>query len=120
MFIRLNTLKIFAFHGVYEEEAKNGNNFEIDLEVEIPDGMGSSDVILDTLDYAKLYKTVIDICGSRRYHLLEALAVDICTMIFKSFSEPSLVGVKIRKMNPPIGGDLRFVEVELRRERNNA
>ena len=87
MFIRLNSVKLFANHGVYEEEIQNGNHFEIDVEVEVPDSLGAkSDDLTDALDYSKLYKSVIEVSEKRRYNLLEAFCCDICMKIFDDFA----------------------------------
>ena len=119
MFIRLNSIAIFAHHGVYAEEIKNGNHFEIDLDVEVPDTLGTTtDALEDALDYTKLYEAVIGISESKRYNLLESFAYDICIKILDSFSNVIFVKVKVRKMNPPVGGKISFVEVEYKKQRN--
>lgn len=121
MFIRLNAVKIFAHHGIYDEEIRNGNHFEIDLEVEVPDTLGTStDTLSDALDYTRLYDTIISVSESRRYNLLEAFTADICAKILDSFSVVRSVGAKVRKIDPPIGGSVKNVEVELRMKRNDA
>jgi dihydroneopterin aldolase len=114
MFIRLNSISIFAYHGVYEKEIEYGNNFEIDLETEMPDNLGTAtDDLHDALDYTKLYNVVIAVSSSRRYNLLEALAHDICKKTLEDFPMLNNVVVKIRKLNPPIGGEMKNVEVEI-------
>ena len=120
MFIRINSIAIFAHHGVYAEEIKNGNNFEIDLEVEVPDTLGISDVLDDALDYTKLYDTVVNVSDTKRYNLLEAFAWDICAKILRSFLEVISVKVKLRKLNAPVGGKIKFVEVEYNASRDNS
>jgi dihydroneopterin aldolase len=121
MFIRLNAIEIFAHHGVYEEEIRDGNHFEIDLEIEVPDSvLSTTDALSDTLDYTELYKTVIAVSEKRRYNLLEAFAAAICTNILDSFSAIENVGIKIRKLNPPIGGSVKNVEIELQMKREHA
>jgi dihydroneopterin aldolase len=108
MFIRLHGIKIFAYHGVYDEEIRSGNHFEIDLEIETLDSVGAkTDVLTDTLDYSELYKEVITVSQKKRYNLLEALSFDICTKILASFPIAECVGVKVRKLNPPIGGEVQ-------------
>lgn len=118
MFIRLNSIAIFAHHGVYEEEIRNGNHFEIDLEVEVSDTLGTTtDELSDALDYTKLYETVLKVSQKKRYNLLEAFANDICIDILETFLNVNSVGVKIRKMNAPVGGAIKSVEVEYKKRR---
>lgn len=119
MFIRLNSIAIFAHHGVYEEEIKSGNHFEIDLEVEVPDTLGTTtDALEDVLDYTKLYEAVIGISESKRYNLLEAFAHEICIKIMDTFPAVIDARVKVRKMDAPVGGKIKSVEVEYKKGRN--
>ena len=120
MFIRLNGIKLFAHHGVYEDEIKHGNNLEVDLEVEAADTLGATDSLAETLDYTALYKTVMAVSQNRRYNLLEAFSSDICMRILESFPAVKYAKVKVRKMNPPIGGEIKNVEVEFQKGRTNA
>ena len=116
MFIRLNTISIFAHHGVYDDEIKNGSQFEIDLEIELPDSLGTTtDLLADTLDYSQLHKIVVGISENRRYNLLEAFANDIINKIVGDFPILKSVVIRVRKMKPPIGGEVKFVEIELRK-----
>jgi dihydroneopterin aldolase len=118
MKIRLHSIEIFAHHGVYDEEIHHGNHFEIDLEVEIADSFGSTDSLADTLDYTQVYKTVLKVSESKRYNLIESLAHEICTKILAEFTTIDRVQIKLRKLNPPIAGSVRNVEVELEMKRN--
>ena len=118
MFIRLYSIAIFAHHGVYEEELKNGSHFEIDLEVEVPDTLGTmTDLLSDALDYTKLYDAVLKVSEEKRYNLLEAFASDICTKIMRIFLNVISTGVKVRKLNAPVGGAIKSVEVEFKKRR---
>lgn len=118
MIIRLHSIKLFAHHGVYEAEIKNGNHFEIDVEVEVPDSFGStSDELADALDYTKLYDTVTGVSENRRYNLLEAFCCDICMKILETFSAIGYAAVKVRKLNPPMNGKIESVEVEYQKRR---
>jgi dihydroneopterin aldolase len=118
MFIGLNSIEIFAHHGVYDEEIDHGNHFEIDIKVEIPDARaGSSDMLSGTLDYTEVYKVVLAVSEKRRYNLLETFAYDLCKKIIDSFLVVQQVTIKLRKLNPPIGGSVKNVEVELQMNR---
>lgn len=118
MIIRLHSIKLFAHHGVYEAEIKNGNHFEIDVEVEVPDTLGSeSDELSDALDYTKLYDTVRGVSENRRYNLLEAFSCDICMKILEVFPVIGYAAVKVRKLSPPMSSEIESVEVEYQKRR---
>ncbi len=112
--IRLNTIKLFAHHGAYEEERLNGNHFEIDIAVDMKIPIGAqSDKLEDTLDYVSLVKTVARISKEKQYYLLEAFANDICKMILQEQPTIDRVTVEVRKLHPPMELEVESVGVLL-------
>ena len=69
--IKLNKIRLFGYHGVNIVEIKNGQEFEIDVEVyhDIEKAVKKDDINM-TLDYAKLYENVVNIFSSTRYNLI--------------------------------------------------
>ena len=121
MNIRLNSIKLFAYHGVYPEEIANGNHFEIDVEVELSDPPGlHSDDVSETLDYSLLYQVVLSVSQNRRYNLIEAFAYDICTVVFDTFPDIKSIRTRIRKLKALVGGEIGNVEAEILRNRSIA
>ncbi|MEP7234756.1 MAG: dihydroneopterin aldolase [Ignavibacteriota bacterium] len=113
MIIRVTGLKLFAHHGVYEEEIRVGNNFEIDIEVEVVVSKERSDDELSyTLDYVMLCRVVKQVSDSKRYNLLETFSTDICGRIMEEFEKALSVKVRVRKMKPPVGAEVEYVEIE--------
>jgi dihydroneopterin aldolase len=118
MFIRLNSIEIFAHHGVYDEEIDHGNHFEIDAEVEIVDITAEpADTLTTVVDYTEIYKAIVAVSEKKRYNLLETFAFDLCKKIIDRFPSITQVVIKLRKLNPPIGGSVKNVEVELKMNR---
>ena len=78
---------IFAYHGCYDSEKKNGQNFNINIEY-IPDSdiISIDDKINNTVDYTLLIKTVKEEFLSKRYNLLETIASKIVTKINIAFN----------------------------------
>jgi dihydroneopterin aldolase len=58
-YIELKNIKMKAFHGVYEEERKNGNSYSMDvlLATSLEKAM-LSDNLEDTVNYANVYSIV--------------------------------------------------------------
>ena len=56
--VALNGIRLLAQHGFYDEEALLGNEFEIDVVVNIDMTEESSDDLKDTLNYESLYQIV--------------------------------------------------------------
>ena len=113
--IRVKNIKIFAYHGVIQEEQNLGQNFEIDVVLGIRKNQaGISDDLSKTVDYSKVYNLVVDIFTKKTYKLIETLAEKISQKLL-SFDNVENVKIKIRKPSVPINGQLDFVEIEINR-----
>ena len=116
--IRISNIKIFAFHGVADEEQKLGQKFEIDVELssnEIQTGI--SDDLSKTIDYSRVYEIVENNFTNEKYKLIETPAEKIATELLNLKFVDS-VRLKIRKPNAPINGQFDFVEIEIERKNN--
>ncbi len=54
----------------------------------------------------------------QKYYLIEALAAKIADELLKKFLAIEKVAVRVRKNNPPLGGLVDCVEVEVVKERS--
>ncbi len=113
--IRLVGLTFYGYHGVSSAERETGRHFEVDceLEVDLADA-GHTDSIRDTIDYGAAYQLIKETVEGEAYSLLEGLAARIAALLLDSFPVHR-VTLKIRKMHPPLGGQARYVEVEVTR-----
>jgi 7,8-dihydroneopterin aldolase/epimerase/oxygenase len=116
--IRLNSMLFYAFHGALEEERTIGQKFEVDVEV---CGNFSRDQGLDdlhwTVDYTLIYRAVADLFTKQNYRLLETCAGVVADGILKKFDPIFEVTVRVRKPHVPMGGLVKYVEVEVTRRR---
>jgi dihydroneopterin aldolase len=117
--IVVKNMAFYAFHGVDEEEAKQGQRFFIDVELYL-DLMpaGIKDDIRLTTNYAKIYARVKELAQDRRFILIEALAESIASALIKETNGEEVV-VRVRKPSTPIKGILDYVEVEIHRCRED-
>ena len=75
MTIELHGLELHGFHGVLDEERRDGQRFLVDLWLEPRDERAAaSDRIEDAVDYRDVVALVQEISDGRSFHLLEALA----------------------------------------------
>lgn len=100
--VTLQNVSFFAYHGLYPEEAVNGNTFEIDLKLSC-DYRRPIHSIEETVDYVEVYDLLKREMATPR-HLLEILAEDICEKIHAAFPSVKIININIRKINPPIPG----------------
>jgi dihydroneopterin aldolase len=98
--VYLKNVQFFAYHGLYPEEAQNGNIFEIDLSVRYTK-QELIKTIEETIDYAVLHDILKSHMQERR-SLLETLGKEICDEIKNRYPQISFIEIDIRKQNPPI------------------
>ena len=117
--IRLSGLSFYGYHGVTAAEKETGRLFEVDCEVEVDlADAGQTDRLKDTIDYEQIYKVIRDIVEGKAFSLLEGLAKEIAGRILEQFPAYR-VTLKVRKMNPPIAGHIKFIEVEITRHQSD-
>jgi dihydroneopterin aldolase len=115
--IELIGLEFFAYHGVYSEEQKAGNNFIVNLSVAGDfDNAVENDQLEGTIDYEKLYAVIADEMQTRS-KLLEHLAGRILNRIIKGHPEIKEIKVAIEKLNPPIKGKCQATRVSISKKR---
>ena len=113
--IALEGMRFYAFHGFYEEEQRTGTYFEVDVYMETT---FSRKVYTDDLGSTINYETVYFICKAamkKRSKLIETVAARIILGLKKHFHSNKLgdITVRIRKENPPLGGEVANAMVEL-------
>jgi dihydroneopterin aldolase len=104
--IELAGIELHGYHGVNEDERRDGQRFLFDVWLEVPDGTGASDRIEDTIDYREVAALVREISDGRAYFLLEALAAALAEALLGRFEIVSAVRVRVRKpdvvLDPPV------------------
>ncbi|MBC7605697.1 MAG: dihydroneopterin aldolase [Burkholderiales bacterium] len=116
--IILKNIRTFSYHGCLEEESKIGSDYRVDLEIKTDLRKSSvSDSLEDTVDYVFLNRIVVTEMAVRS-NLLEHVARRIITRIFKEIPQISRIILAVSKINPPIGGDVEAVTIEMEEYRN--
>lgn len=116
--IKVKNIRVYAYHGCLIEEGKIGSDYRIDLSVKADLKKSSkTDELSDTVDYVHLNKIVKDKMAIRT-KLLETVAAKILDRIFIEIPLTNKAKVKISKLNPPIGGNVEMVTIEMSRKRS--
>ena len=114
--ILIERMEFYAFHGHYQEEQIVGNRFLVDLEIDADmTKPAASDNLEDAVNYQVAYKLVKQEM-KKKSSLLENIARRILDAVFDEFPDIGEAKVTIRKMNPPMGGQMRAVSVTLERK----
>ena len=115
--IQVNNIKLYAYHGCLEEEAKIGSWYRVDVEVEADLSKSSqTDELVDTVDYVHLNHVVKEEMAIRS-KLLEEVAKRILNRFFIELAMVNKATVSVAKINPPIGGNVQEVVIILSKER---
>ena len=111
--IAINDMRFYAHHGCFEEERKIGTHFRVDMVFETDTSRAEvSDNIADTVSYLDVYHVVkreMEISS----HLLEHVARRVGESVKREFPTVVSVRVKVSKLNPPLGGQMESVSVEV-------
>ncbi len=112
--ITLDAMKFYSYHGVGAQERKVGNTFVADLVLSAPiEEAVKSGAIEDTINYATVYDIVKREMAIPS-NLLEHVAGRILVALKEAFPELLAIELRLSKMNPPLGGDLRSASVILK------
>ncbi len=117
--IRLKNMVFYGYHGVSESEKSLGGKFEVDLDLyKDLKKAGQSDSLKNTLNYEKIYKTVLNCTKRNKYYLIETLADRIAKSVLRKYPAEKVI-VKVRKPQAPVKGVLDTVEVEIVRTKDD-
>ncbi|EIE20876.1 dihydroneopterin aldolase [Coccomyxa subellipsoidea C-169] len=118
--IHLNGLVFHGYHGVLPEENKLGQKFVVDAQLfcdlQTP---GLSDELVDTVDYAAVYKDIKLIMEGKPHKLLESVAEDIAGTVLQDYEKVLGIKIKIQKPQVAIEGVVKYLGVEVERYRHD-
>ena len=118
--IFLREMRFMACHGVLPHEQEVPQSFEVDVELGLSlRAAGESDDLGDTVNYAKVYRTVSSIMNGASKQLIESLAEEIAEDLLWQFSPLRWVRVTVHKPTAPIDGIFSDVGVMILRRRKN-
>jgi dihydroneopterin aldolase len=116
--IRIKKATFYGYHGVRSEEQSVGGKFEADVDIYTNFTEAAEKDSLDkTIDYHKVYSFMYHLALEQKYYLIEALANKIADELLIKFERITKVAVRVRKNNPPLGGVVEIVEVEVVKDR---
>ena len=111
--IKVENIRVFAYHGCLKEETKIGSDYRVDLEVKADlQTSAATDKLSDTVDYVFLNRIIKEEMEIASY-LLETVAKRILNRIFNEDKLVKKATVWVSKLNPPIGGDVERVTIKM-------
>ncbi|MDF2963365.1 MAG: dienelactone hydrolase [Paenibacillus sp.] len=116
--IVMNGMQFYGYHGVFPEENKLGQRYQVDVELYLPlDKPGASDSIDDTVNYAEAYGVIKTIVEQQVFKLIEALAEHIASQLLQTYTSINEITVRVLKPHPPVAMFFDGVKVEIHRKR---
>jgi 7,8-dihydroneopterin aldolase/epimerase/oxygenase len=114
--INIEGIKLYAFHGCLEEEARIGANYIVDVYITTDFSKAAvSDDLDQTIDYCAIYEI-----SKKQMALRSKLIEHACKRIFdeivSEFKTIRALRVKLTKLSPPMNGNVERVSVEMQED----
>jgi dihydroneopterin aldolase len=116
--ILLEGIHGYGYHGLFEHERTNGQDFFVDLALDVDLLVASkSDEIGDTVNYAEITDLVVVEITSDPVSLIEKLAGRIAERILNNYLKVNSVTVTVHKPQAPVTATLKDIAVQITRTR---
>ena len=114
--IVIEEMEFYAFHGHYQEEQIVGNRFLVDLEMEADlNAAADSDNLNDAVNYQQAYQIIKNEMRRTKSNLLENIGKRILDALFSEMDGIKNATIRVRKLNPPMGGPIKSVGIKMSR-----
>ena len=114
--IEIKGIKSFGYHGVFESEKIAGQDFFVDVSLELDLTRPSvSDDVADTVNYAEITDLVIQEVTGDRVALIEKLAGRIADRIKNTYPQIVTVSVTVHKPQAPVNAQVADISVTINR-----
>lgn len=118
--IIIEEMEFYAFHGHYQEEQIVGNRFLVDLEMDADlSDAADSDNLNDAVNYQQAYQIIKNEMRRTKSNLLENIGKRILDALWAEMEGIEKASIRIRKLNPPMGGPIKSVGIKMSRKRKN-
>jgi len=108
----------FGYHGLFEHERKDGQDFYVDLSLSVDLTAAShSDAIEDTVNYAEITDLVVEEITSNPVNLIEKLAARIAERVLNQHIKVQSATVTVHKPQAPVAAQLKDIAVVVTRSR---
>ncbi len=114
--IELKDMVFYARHGHFEVENKVGGRFVVQVKLDVDCiKAGETDNLADALNYQLAYDVV-----KQEMAISSALLEHVCARILNrllALGKVDEAWVKVEKINPPMGGEMASVSVQMSKKR---
>jgi dihydroneopterin aldolase len=108
----------FGYHGLLEHERTNGQDFFVDVVLNVDlQAVSQSDSIDETVNYAEITDLVVTEITTNPVSLIERLAGRIAERILNSYSRVNSLSITVHKPQAPVSASLKDIAVQITRTR---
>lgn len=115
-YIEINNLTVYAYHGVFPEENKQGQNFKITARLYLDmEQASNTDDLSHSVDYGSICQYINKLMNKKIFHLIEAAADYVAKEVLLAF--PAIERLELRLSKPEAPIDLPFDDISVNIER---
>ena len=112
--ITIKGIQGFGYHGVFDFEKRDGQNFFVDLDIDIDLTAASySDNLADSVDYGLLTAIAKEAIENLQFDLIERLAGFIADTILENFAQIQKIAVTVHKPSAPVNETVTDISVTI-------
>ncbi len=112
--IEIKGIKSFGYHGVLESEKVTGQDFYVDVVLEVDLSRASvTDDVSDTINYSDITDLVVKEVTGDRVSLIEKLAGNIAERIKANYPQAVTVSVTVHKPQAPVNAQVKDISVTI-------
>ena len=115
--VELLALELYGYHGLEEDERREGQRFLFDLWLDVSDDAARSDRIEDAVDYRDAVAIVREVSDGRAFHLLEGLAAAVAEALIERLPVER-ARVRVRKPDVVLAAPVEHAAVSAERARS--
>jgi dihydroneopterin aldolase len=107
-------IKGFGYHGVFEHEARDGQDFFVDVVMNLDLSKASqTDSLDDTVDYGAITDLVISEILGPRVQLIEKLAARIADSVLRKDRRILSASITVHKPSAPVSAAVKDISVTI-------
>jgi dihydroneopterin aldolase len=112
--ISIKGIKGFGYHGVFDFERRDGQDFYVDIEISLDlQEASKSDSLQDSIDYGLLTSIAREEIEGEPVNLIERLAGKIADRILLQFTQAISVSVTVHKPSAPVSEVITDIAVTI-------
>ena len=108
----INKIVFFGFHGLYENEKKNGQNFLVTVKINYEPIYDQNNDIKNLIDYTKIYSHLKYEFNRKRFNYLESLIDYLIKSLNNKYDQITYIEISINKPDLEIDGNKNFITVQ--------